>query len=464
MTKKEFKHDMQRGLGSCIVELKRTQDKNKYKDIIIWGCKHELAYDAQFEGTRSLYLYQMIKMYENWDVFFEAVCSRIEKSCGNSGWEFIQHAELCALMAGGGYAPAAKKLNDVYVHLLDVLMHKKRCSKNGVFPERENMVSLCIAKITYQYEDLNVAKQEYIRIVNDLGRLFRYNEKLYSFLNFMWFQNECEADFGEKIIQSLLKAHVKEEGVAVYLKSMEDDMDSFERPNELPETADDIYKQLCEGKKVGADIPRVMGMRFYHQNKQEEIQRLADLYAKEQDVFIRIELLKLMKNRYCAATLDIDCLICDSKSVREELRQSAYTALCYITSKKVHDYAFELIAEERETYYAVRMLLRNYDSRDKDFIIQVVKSIPIARESGDWHSMFMDVMDLFKDRAVKNPPKELLMYMYRNTWCSFCRESIVTEMGRRRMLTKEVLEECRYDCNEEIRKYIEKKIGKMSSW
>ena len=66
MTKKEFKYRMERGLGSCIVELKRTPDKARYKDIIIWGCKHVLAYDAQCEGTRSRYLYQMIELYEDW--------------------------------------------------------------------------------------------------------------------------------------------------------------------------------------------------------------------------------------------------------------------------------------------------------------------------------------------------------------------------------------------------------------
>lgn len=458
MTRKEFKYDMQRGLGSCIVELMHTQDKNKYKDILIWGCKHELAYDAQCEGTRSLYLYQMIKMYENLDAFFEAVCSRIDKCLGDSGWEFMQHAELCALMAGDGYASAAKKLNEVYAHLLDILMHRKRRSKCGAFPERENLGFLCIAKVTYQYDDLEAAKQEYIRIVNDLGRLFLYHETLYSFGDFLWFQDECEESFGKKTTLSLLKAYAKEEGVAMYRKAM-DEYELFSKgQKEQPDTAEEIYRWLCEGKKVGADISRFVGVRFQRQNKQEEIERLAEAYAKEQDISVRIELLKLLKNRHCAEVLDIDSLIHDSKSEQEELRQSAFTALCYIKSEKVHDYAYELIAGEQETCYAVRMLLRNYDSREKEFVIQTVKAIPISRNRGDWHSVFQDAMDLLKDSAVKNPPKELLMYMYRNTWCSFCRESVVREMGRRRMLTAEVLEECLWDCNEEIREYVEGKV------
>lgn len=36
----------------------------------------------------------------------------------------------------------------------------------------------------------------------------------------------------------------------------------------------------------------------------------------------------------------------------------------------------------------------------------------------------------------------------------------MTEMGRRRMLTPELVEECQYDCNYEIRKYAEGKNEK----
>ena len=47
-----------------------------------------------------------------------------------------------------------------------------------------------------------------------------------------------------------------------------------------------------------------------------------------------------------------------------------------------------------------------------------------------------------------------LEYMYENTLCSCCRESIVKEMGSRYMLTDRILEECLYDSNEEIREYV----------
>ena len=95
----------------------------------------------------------------------------------------------------------------------------------------------------------------------------------------------------------------------------------------------------------------------------------------------------------------------------------------------------------------------------REVLVRAVKQIPITYEDGAWHGVFDDIMNLFSDPA-KHKPKELLPYMYRNTLCSFCREYVVREMGRRRMLTEEMLEEMRYDCNGKIRDYAERKLGK----
>ncbi|MDE6219775.1 MAG: hypothetical protein K2G51_04980 [Lachnospiraceae bacterium] len=86
-----------------------------------------------------------------------------------------------------------------------------------------------------------------------------------------------------------------------------------------------------------------------------------------------------------------------------------------------------------------------------------VEQIPITYWDTGWHGAFSDIIDLFEEPG-KGKPNELLLYMYQNTLCSFCREHIVKQMGRRRMLTRELLEEMQYDCNEDIRAYAVKKL------
>lgn len=462
MTKKQFKYDMQRGLGSCVMELERTQDWEQYQDIVIWGCKHELAYDTQCEGTRSYYLYQMIQLYEDWYPFYEAVAARIDKCYAKSDWEFSQQAELLALMANGGYEPAIEKLNEVYRHLLNILMKPQRFPGHERFSERDNMEALCLAFLTYRYDDMESLKNEYIKIANDLGNLFLAKPDLYELWCFEWFQDHCESIFGKEGTKRLLKQYASQAGVKSYMEKQLKDQKKNANKQEKKEllfSAESLYKKLKEGGKIGKDVPRIALPYLRSPKRKEETVKLSEFYGKEDDAVIRIELLKLLRRSFKVNATNVDRLISDSKSENEVLSESAFEVLCYVRDDKVHQYALELFQEGTAGDYPLLMLLCNYRFEERDMIIHLVKSVPITDDS-NWHGVFWAVQDLFKDKSVKQPPKELLYYMYRNTLCSCCRSCTVTEMGRRRMLTKEILEECRFDSNGDIREYAYKKLEK----
>ena len=92
-------------------------------------------------------------------------------------------------------------------------------------------------------------------------------------------------------------------------------------------------------------------------------------------------------------------------------------------------------------------------------LVRLVKSIPVTYDDReDWHGVYSTVLDLLKTKGIKAAPKELLPYIYEHTLCSMCREYIVREMGRRHMVTEELLRECLYDSNYEIRSYARKRI------
>lgn len=52
MTRAAFKKAMLRGLGKCAIELEENENIEQYRDIVLWGCLHNLSYDTQCEGTR----------------------------------------------------------------------------------------------------------------------------------------------------------------------------------------------------------------------------------------------------------------------------------------------------------------------------------------------------------------------------------------------------------------------------
>ena len=87
MTKKQFKYDMQRGLGSCVVALKNMDDleKERFRPLVLWGCSRDMAYDAQCEGCRSFYLYELIVEFADITPFLDVIEKRLIHSMHSRG-------------------------------------------------------------------------------------------------------------------------------------------------------------------------------------------------------------------------------------------------------------------------------------------------------------------------------------------------------------------------------------------
>ena len=63
--KRLFLDDIRRGLGKAYIELANAKDKTEYLDTLIFACTHDCSYDFIFEGPKSVYLYQMIKLFDS---------------------------------------------------------------------------------------------------------------------------------------------------------------------------------------------------------------------------------------------------------------------------------------------------------------------------------------------------------------------------------------------------------------
>lgn len=464
MTKKQFKHDLQRGLGSCVLELKNTEDIEKFRPLVLWACSRDLAYDVQSEGSRGFYLYQLITQFPDYMLFLEVVEKRLFQCMCSHGWEFFQDCELLSFFASSGNSRSLAILEDCYEKLLQILLRKRKRTKYGTLPEQDNFESLCISLVSICHTDRKAIIKQYKTIVRDLGMLIKENA-LYSFSGWEWFQSVSETTLGKRTVRNLLYHSDADECTKIFVHSMEEELGTREEKREgndrqITETADEIYAILRNVGTVGQDLPLYLAHRMMRQNRRQEVRKLAEYYKKETEPNIRFRLLKLLANRPCAEMLDIVQLLADSESEDTDFASKALCALTYRRDARVREYAFELLKKGIHKAEAVSMLAANYESADKDFFVRAVKEIPVKNRDGEWHGIFSDVMDLFESPA-KCKPRELLPYMYQNTFCSYCREHVVKEMGRRRMLTRELLEEMQYDCNEDIRAYARGKLEEL---
>lgn len=160
----------------------------------------------------------------------------------------------------------------------------------------------------------------------------------------------------------------------------------------------------------------------------------------------------------CVFPLSPDLLIEYTKSDNEQLRLTAFQVLEGIRHPVVRRFALELLEKGEQIEHAFGMMAKNFQKSDKELLLRLVQSFPISYKDDRWHSILMTVRTMFDKDGCKNAPKELLWYSYENNLCSFCRKHTLYEMGRRRMLTPQLLNECLYDSNDEIRQYAKKHL------
>ena len=85
------------------------------------------------------------------------------------------------------------------------------------------------------------------------------------------------------------------------------------------------------------------------------------------------------------------------------------------------------------------------------------KAIDFEETTG-WHGDQLSV--LLMDKRKPLAPISALQFIFEHNYCSECRSDALRQLGKRRKLTPELLEECLYDSNDEIRIYARRALNR----
>ena len=456
MTKREFRHAVQRGLGSCDLALRDDAARERFLPLLLWACGRDTAYDAQSEDSRGRYLYNLICFYPDETPFLDVIETRLFATMCRRGWEFTQDCDLLACFVPDGVRRAWQILMRCYTELYAILRKTRRRDNAGFRHKRHNFEALCVTLVSLCFEDRARECRIYRRIVRDLGALLR-EKPLFSFADFDWIQTVGERELGKSAVRKILRE--PDADIAAYACAMEQYRREWpetrpECDDSRPQNAQEVYEALKAGQ-YGCSFLWVG--RLWRRERPEELARLMEFYCAETDLRTRRELLFILHMKPVARMLRLDVLLADSRSGDEGLSYLAFNALCSHKNERVRAYACALLQGDAHIAEAVSLLAVNYTDADRAALIEAVRRVPIQYGDTRWHRAFHRVMDLFHKHKAHGL-NELLPYFYHNTLCSFCRESVVKEMGRRHMLTPALLEEMQYDCNGDIRAYAAKRL------
>ena len=444
MNKKEFKKNMQQGLGRCVITLQSSNSIEKYKDIVLWGCLHNLSYDTQCEGTRADYIYQLTTYFQDDDYFLMPVIEAFQKLPYRHDWLFSHFCGLLRNFAENGSDVAKDALQTKYNSLLSALLRKRRFSKYDF--ERDNFERICLAMSSiYGIEGL-------LKIADDMGRLFKENSH-YTGDDFDWFCSTMDYGIGEKRLKAILERESKKsENIRCfyenYLKSIEETRSIIRKPIRVPSSEEIKNEVISSGKLSPASR-----VRFSRRAENEEKIKIAEEAISETNLNVKAELLSVFAFRDEDFPLSHKTIIEYSKSSHERLSEVAFDVLTNCQSDAVREYAIELLSEQKHRSYALQMLLCNYSPSIKALLLSELCKMKVNyKNAPDWHSIGTKILNVC-DQNVRLP-KEFFIYIYNTTLCSCCREYAVRALSKRRWLTRDIIEECRYDSNYDISQFI----------
>lgn len=420
MTKKEFKAALRKGLGRCVAAVER--DPEKYRDIVLWACRQNIAYDAQSEGTRAWLVYTLANRYEDVMPFVAASAEAMRRCRSDGGWDMSHLSELLIRFSLDGYSLAAGALNDKYQELLASLMGRKR-RKHPVFHELEDLERLCV--------EIAVDSESCLRIAADLGRLYREKNYMDEW-DFAWFF----AHIGKRYDRLLANQAERSEDVAAFL--------SWKRAFE---EAEQNLKRSPAPPKSGRALEIWKARRA---DKDTLAQYAAD-YRAETEPEKRAQALRVFRWRVYPD--DPGPIIADTGSGCEALSDTAWRVLRDIRHPAVRSFSLANAEDGLCSDRNITLLARNYEHRDRELLERQVHRLINTGDADALHAAYLGILAVFDDKSGLPRPRHLLPVIYETNPCSFCRESTLRFMGKHRMLTMDILNECLYDCSDHIRRY-----------
>lgn len=429
MTKKEFKAAMLRGLGRCVEALRR--DPEKYRDIVLWACGRNIAYDAQSEGTRAWYVYTLASCYPDREPFIRAAADALRKYRSRGGWDLLHLTELLMWFARDGSSFARQAVEEKYQEILADLFARKR-RPNRVFHALSDLEQLGLV--------LADDSKAFLGIARDFGKLYR--EKQYMLDgDFGWFFSAR----GGRYRKTLERAVQKDGNIAYFLRR--------------EQAAIAAQEKLLEQRKADPQ-KNLTGMRLSRwlsrEADEETLVRYIAAYQDQTQPKLRAKALEAFS--WCAYPGDPRPILDDTLSACEELRNAAWQALENLRQPAVRAFALSNYAKGMRTPENFALLVTNYLPGDARLLEALLRELIAAKDWDGVHAAGMDIYRAFYKNSGIPHPKHLLPLLYAYNPCSFCRESALSYMVKHRMLTKEILSECLYDSNYDIRQFAAKRL------
>ncbi len=401
MLKKNFIDNIRRGLGRAYLELEAAENKEEYKETLLYTCFNNCSYDFTTEGSKGAYLFDLINLFDDTAYFKQSIIDFLYNKVPKRSL-FAQLLDILQCYYHQGDLTIKPFFDDYYKYFI----------KNGKWTKNKILCYEYLCIILYQVFGLKKVYQ----ILKDIERLKINKDDIAWFLFLISFKYK-----NNLTIQNFC--------------AEEDN-----QPKNYDHTFDEFLKLArenrfnCSFAHWASDIEYDKCINYLKQTKNEDdIILILDAFQYEDTP-------KVIPEELLFSLLNVH-----SKVVDIEI----YRTLSYKKSPKVENLSLSLLKDKENVISAIHMLMNNYKKDYKELLVNAYKKIKFSFYK---YTPLVSYTIDFMYSTKKDLPDEILFYTYEESYDAFEREYIVDCMKKRKLLTKEFLNELQHDSDYNIRK------------
>ncbi len=401
MLKKKFIDTIRKGLGRAYLELESAENKEEYKETLSYACLNDCSYEFVCEGSKGAYLFELISLFDDTAYFKQNIINFLKNKLPKRSL-FAQLLDILKCYYYEGDREIKPFLKNYYRHFIE----------NGKWTKNKILCYEYLCIIIYQIFGL----KKVLEILKDIEKLKINKNDLGWFLFVISWKYKNNAT-----IQN-------------FLPEEDNTPQTYEHTFELFLEQARANRFNCSFAHWASDVEYEKCIAYLKQTKNED------------DILL---ILDACQYEDCPKIIPEDLLFSllnvHSKNVDIEI----YRTLSYRKSKNVEKLALTLLEDKENGISAIHMLMNNYKKEYKKLLVDAYKKIKFSFYK---YTMLESYTIDFMYSTKKDLPDEILFYTYENSYDAFDRELIVDCMKKRKLLTKDILNELKRDSYYEIRK------------
>lgn len=417
--KQRFRSAIKRGTGEAHLIMQSNPTIDFSAEIIKASLTH-YAFDPQSEGSRTLYLWELIAMSKHQDKIRAAILAGLANEQEDT-WALVQLFDLATFYAKQGDKTARQAIYDRFNN--NPIEGSDWCGYNSII-ELDRFEGLkFIASSFGQTLEQNPDDKHDSHIIDN-------------------FQEEYPTI---KARQELEKASKENRFIKIYL----DNIDQTEKGQEqwLQKNPRPIvnYDTVTERINSGAISPLFRAKEL----SATDLKKLADDFLKETG---RLRLEKYLrvfnKLKYPYDYKPILELAKSKNKKTDRLVEFACGALKYFTGADIRKFAIEILNQTKAPSDYLDLLVLNFKPADSKLLTEIASN---CKNERDTHAIVWGYASIYNSNKTKTC-KEPLEIIYDKLTCSIHRKQIVQILKDNKVLSKQIKKEIRYDCDEDTRK------------